>query len=125
MARKLPLPRSWKHRVKPRSFLSGQDFHLLEQRTFARHTWSRTPDGVFGRDRWPGLGGRSADVLGIEFDADYTRLGLLAWSRLVARGAFGGLTVNRCSEMLVGSWKASGEPWTRSSGATILSCPGE
>ena len=45
MRRSLPLPRGWKRRV--RSFvlhiLDLGHYHLLEQRTFARHTWFSTP----------------------------------------------------------------------------------
>ncbi len=52
MAPKLPLPRGWKRRVRSSvlhilavghySVRPGQDSHLLEQRTFVRHTWTST-----------------------------------------------------------------------------------
>ena len=45
MHRKIPLPRGWKRRVRwsvPHIVALGH-YHLLEQRTFSRRTWSSTP----------------------------------------------------------------------------------
>ena len=44
MRTRLPLPPGWKRRVRSSivHVLFGQDFQLLEQRTFARHTWTST-----------------------------------------------------------------------------------
>ncbi len=45
MPPKLPLPRGWKRRVRSSvlHILALGHYHLLEQRTFARHTWFSTP----------------------------------------------------------------------------------
>ncbi len=47
MAPKLPLPRGWKRRVRSSGLriLALGHYHLLEQRTFARRTWTSTPLG--------------------------------------------------------------------------------
>ena len=45
MPPKLPLPRGWKRRVRSsvlRIFALNY-YHLMEQRTFPRRTWSSTP----------------------------------------------------------------------------------
>ena len=45
MAPKLPLPRGWKRRGRSSvlHILALSHYHLLEQRTFARRTWTTSP----------------------------------------------------------------------------------